>query len=114
MSRNFLASRRSRLFWPVLLTLFACLSPMIASAADVGGRIEPFTLPDIHGRDRSLVEFSQSDVVVVAFLGAECPLARLYGPRLQELSGEYAARGVSFVGIDANQQDSLTDMAAYA
>ena len=114
MPRHFLASRRSRLFWPILLTLVACLTPAIASAADVGGRIEPFTLPDIHGRDRSLAEFAKSDIVVVAFLGAECPLARLYGPRLQELSDAYAARGVAFVGIDGNQQDSLIDMAAYA
>jgi AhpC/TSA family protein len=33
---------------------------------------------------------------------------------LQELSEAYAARGVVFVGIDANHQDSLTDMSAFA
>ena len=82
-------------------------------AADVGSRIERFTLPDIHGRDRSLEEFSDKPILVVAFLGTECPLARLYAPRLQELSEAYASRGVAFLAIDANQQDSLTDMTAF-
>jgi peroxiredoxin len=85
-----------------------------AAAAEIGAQIKAFSLPDIHGRDRSLAEFADKRLVVVAFLGAECPLARLYGPRLQELADEYAAKGVAFVGVDSNQQDSLADMAAYA
>ena len=85
-------------------------------AADIGlgSQIDPFTLPDFHGHERSLAELAQKNYMVVAFLGTECPLARLYAPRLQELSDEYAARGVAFVGIDANQQDSLTEIAAFA
>ncbi|HTM52533.1 MAG TPA: redoxin domain-containing protein, partial [Pirellulales bacterium] len=102
----------------MLRTLFALalgtvlLTPVFA--ADVGSKIEPFSLPDIHGRDRALDELSDKQIVVVAFLGCECPLTRLYGPRLQELADEYAAKNVAIVGIDANQQDSLTDMTAFA
>ena len=85
-----------------------------AVAAESASRVERFTLPDMHGRDRSLDELSNNKLVVVAFLGVECPLARLYAPRLQELSDEYAAKGVAFVAIDSNQQDSLTDLSAFA
>jgi peroxiredoxin len=95
------------------LLLVAVLSTPVA-AAEVGGQIEPFSLPDIHGRDRSLAELSDMQIVVVAFLGCECPLARLYAPRLQELADEYAAKKVAIIGVDANQQDSLTDMTAFA
>ncbi|MEX2316713.1 MAG: redoxin domain-containing protein [Pirellulales bacterium] len=83
-------------------------------AADVGAKIERFSLPDIHGRDRSLDQLADKPIVVVAFLGVECPLTRLYAPRLQELSDQYASKNVAIIGIDANQQDSLTDMAAFA
>ena len=85
-----------------------------AVAAEAASRVERFTLPDMHGRDRSLDELANNKLVVVAFLGVECPLARLYAPRLQELSDEYAAKGVAFVAIDSNQQDSLTDLTAFA
>ena len=52
--------------------------------------------------------------MVVAFLGTECPLAKLYAPRLVELAAEFKDRGVAFVGIDSNQQDSVTELAHYA
>jgi peroxiredoxin len=96
------------------LVLAACSCAATIGAAEIGARVDAFTLPDIHGRDRSLNEFADQQFVVVAFLGTECPLARLYAPRLQELSEEYAKRGVAFVSIDANHQDSLADMTAFA
>src|ERR1700681_4322283 len=98
----------------VAILLAACVSATTLSAADIGGRIDRFTLPDFHGRNRSLDELADKPLVVVTFLGTECPLARQYAPRLQELSEAYAERGVAFVGIDANQQDSLSDMSAFA
>ena len=95
-------------------TFLLMVSSTVLGAAEIGERINDFTLPDIHGRNRSLVEFADKPVLVVAFLGTECPLARLYGPRLQELSQRYVEHGVAFVGIDANQQDSLADLTAFS
>ena len=51
---------------------------------------------------------------MVAFLGTECPVAKLYGPRLAELAGRYEPKKVGFVAIDANQQDSLAEMGQHA
>jgi len=86
--------------------------PCAAGETAIGRKIASFTLPDIHGQPRTLD--AGEKIVVVAFLGTECPLARLYAPRLQELSDEYASRGVVFVAIDANDQDTLTEMDAFA
>jgi peroxiredoxin len=47
---------------------------------------------------------------VVCFLGTECPLAQLYAPRLQRLHNEFAQRGVQFVGVNSNSQDSPADI----
>jgi peroxiredoxin len=102
------------------LTLGACVaatSQGVAGAADeprVGRKIENFTLEDFRGRQRSLAEFADAKVVVVAFIGTECPLANLYMPRLNELSAALAGKGVAFVGINANQQDSITEVGAHA
>lgn len=52
--------------------------------------------------------------LVVAFLGVECPLAKLYAGRLNELAEQYESRGVGFIAVDANEQDSPTDIAEFA
>src|SRR5262245_22907889 len=80
----------------------------------LGRRIENFVLRDGDGRPRSLDEFSQHRLVVAAFLGAECPLARLYARRLEQLRQEFGPRGVGFLALDANDQDSPADLAAFA
>jgi peroxiredoxin len=97
----------------LVVLVAACFSSTLLAAEAPKG-IDRFALPDIHGRTRDLAELADKPLVVVAFLGVECPLSRQYAPRLQELSDSYAARGVAFVGIDANSQDSLTDMSNFA
>ena len=59
-------------------------------------------------------DLKDAKLVVVAFLGVECPLSKLYGPRLAELAKQYESKGVAFLGVDSNRQDSVTEMAQYA
>src|SRR4029453_1138503 len=66
------------------------------------------------GKEFSLAELKPSKAVVVVFVGVECPLVAQYASRLQELANKYTAAGVAFVAIDSNQQDSLTELAAFA
>jgi peroxiredoxin len=86
----------------------------IAASAAADRKLEGFTLSDCHGKVRTLAGYADKPIVVIAFLGTECPLAKLYGGRLAELQQKYAARSVQFVGVDSNRQDSLSDLAAYA
>jgi peroxiredoxin/mono/diheme cytochrome c family protein len=88
--------------------------PQAVEALPAGGIIADFELRDVWGKPHRLSDYMPADVVVVAFLGTECPLARLYGPRLERLAREFAERSVQVLGIDANQQDSIAEMAAYA
>ena len=72
----------------VLLLLaqsFVSLSP--AAETPLGRKLDALQLKDYRGRDYSLSDFKDQKLVVVAFLGTECPLAMLYGPRLAELAG---------------------------
>ncbi|MEN0111765.1 MAG: thioredoxin family protein, partial [Planctomycetota bacterium] len=84
------------------------------AASSVGRPVAGFVLPDCYGTERSLADYADAEALVVVFLGVECPLAKLYGPRLVDLAEDYADRGVAVIGIDANRQDSLTELAAYA
>lgn len=76
-------------------------------------KVEDFTLQDHLGARHSLRDWGDKKSIVVTFLGTECPLAKLYATRLAELDAEYSAKGVAFVGIDANQQDSLLEIGHY-
>ena len=80
----------------------------------VGNRVEDFTLHDHLGAKHSLGDWQNKKAVVVAFLGVECPVARQYGSRLAELAAKFGPKEVAFVGINANQQDSLAEIANYA
>jgi peroxiredoxin len=96
------------------LSLLLAAAPVMAADSPLGRKVEPFTLEDYRGKTHALADLRDQKAVVVVFLGTECPLAKLYGPRLAELSKKYAEKGVAFVGINANSQDSITEIAAYA
>ena len=100
----------------VAAALVACGQVFADQSPDnsVGRKIDGFSLPDIHGTVRELSAFSDSKLLAVAFLGTECPLAKQYAPRLAALAAEYESKGVQFVAIDSNLQDSLADIAQFA
>ena len=101
-------SRFFAIGWLVLAA--ACGS---VGAADAARVVAPFTLNDSRGATVRSADFAHSKCLVVAFLGTECPLAKLYGPRLQTLANEYAPKGVQFLAINSNQQDSIAEITAY-
>lgn len=86
----------------------------VTSDSPLGRKAESFTLNDFYGKSHSLADYKDKKVVVLAFLGTECPLARLYGPRLAELDRKLSAKGVQFLAVDANRQDAITEIASYA
>ena len=73
-----------------------------------------FRLQDHRGAWHTLDEARDRKVVVLAFLGTECPLAEAYAPRLAELARDFGKRGVAFFGVDANQQDGPVAIGRFA
>jgi peroxiredoxin len=102
----------------VFAWLVVALVPGLAWANDkaptVGTKVAPFALRDYRGAETSLEQFAAKKAVVLAFVGCDCPVAKLYGPRLAKLAKDYEAKGVQFLGIDANQQDGVTQIARFA
>lgn len=103
--------------WLATLACFGgiALGTMAQGAEEtrVGMRIDEFRLPASSGVEHALSDVAGDRLTVVAFLGVECPLAKLYAPRLQKLQAKYASQGVAFLGIDSNEQDSLDQLSEF-
>lgn len=84
-----------------------------AEPAATGESRYQFTLPDHRGHQVSLPSSADSKLVVVAFLGTECPLAKLYSTRLQQITEAYPRDQVSIIAVNSNLQDNLTEIAAF-
>ena len=100
----------------VAVALVACGQVLAdqPTTSSIGKKIDSFSLPDVHGNNRTLGELRGDKALVVAFVGVECPLVKQYVPRLALLAAEYEAQGVKFVAIDSNLQDSLAEIAHFA
>jgi peroxiredoxin len=106
----------SKLWLAIALSLGLLIPTAASRAADstLGKKVDNFSLRDFHGNAHSLDKLADKKVVVLVFLGADCPLARLYAPRLSQLSREYAGKDVAILGVDANVQDTPTKLTNYA
>lgn len=50
---------------------------------------------------------------VVCFVGNDCPLVKLYTPRLNELNNRYRDRSVQFIAVNSNTQDTLPSIRSF-
>jgi thiol-disulfide isomerase/thioredoxin len=85
-----------------------------ADAVGLAERLASTKRTDFQGKDWTWSELAGEKGTVVVFLGTQCPLAKLYTPRIEELSTKYAKSGIRFVAVDPNVQDSLAEMGAHA
>ncbi|MEM7457053.1 MAG: redoxin domain-containing protein [Planctomycetota bacterium] len=94
----------------LILLLTATVSPVFAQT----GATEPFELRAVSG-EQVLVEATDNDeFVVLCFLGNECPLAKLYAPRLNSILRQFEDRPVRFVAVNSNYQDSVSEIESFA
>lgn len=74
--------------------------------------VDSFSAITVSG-ERLEVKADRQGLTVVCFLGVECPLARIYGPRLNQLAAEFAEQQLQVVGVNSNRQDSFSDVKRY-
>jgi peroxiredoxin/mono/diheme cytochrome c family protein len=103
----------------LLFLVFA--APSLGTAADrpVGksaaqGPAIAFSLKDTAGRQVALADFQDKKAVVVVFAGTECPVNNYYMVRLKQLHAQYAGKGVQFLAVNSNPQDSVEKIAEHA
>lgn len=94
---------------PARLACLVCAFALVGAAS--AAEIDEIPLREpASTRSRTLAEWKSSPLRVIVFIGTECPLVRLYMPRLSAISRQYAAKGVSLIGVDANAQDTPAEV----
>jgi len=73
-----------------------------AQGIDIGTRMENFTLPDMSGKMQSLASLKGKHGAVVMFVSSQCPVVKGYNDRMNQIAADYAAKGITFVGINSN------------
>jgi peroxiredoxin len=68
-----------------------------------------FRLPTVDGKTVARDDAGDAPALVVMFLCNHCPYVQAVEERLAALAGEYAPRGVRFVGICANDPTDYPD-----
>ncbi len=102
-------------FSTILATIMAyCIITCSPALAGVGDVISEFELNDFQGKKYALSDFDESQLVVLAFIGTDCPLAKLYAGRLEQLSQQYDKEQLTIIAVDSLIQDSISEIAAWA
>lgn len=76
--------------------------------------IENFTLTDYNGKTHSLVDYQNSKAIVVMFIATQCPVSNAYNSRMAKLYEEYQPKGIAFLGINSNKQESIEEIKTHA
>ena len=79
----------------------------------------PFTLPGIDGRDHSLDDYADAELLVLVQSCNHCPYVQAWEGRMVEIQRDYADRGVRLVAVNSNDAsrypgDSFDEMKARA
>src|SRR3546814_422917 len=90
-----------------------------ASATEVAAtpmptRVDNFMLVDQNLRAHELYRLADAPAVVIVTTGNGCPIARSMTPALKALRDKYAAKGVEFMMLNSNLQDSSEAIQAEA
>jgi len=108
------------MYWFQRLSAVCAIALLAVAGNNAFARLEPgtkapaFTLSDINGTEHSLKEFLGRKVVVIMFIATQCPVSNAYNERMEQLEVDYGARGVAFVGINSNKQESLEEVRDHA
>ena len=78
----------------------------VETVAATPGVIDNFMLADTSYMGHELYRMSDAKVIVIVTHGNGCPIVRSMTPALMALKKEYAARGVQFLMLNSNVQDS--------
>lgn len=80
----------------------------------IGTVIDDFKLPDADGKEHSLKSLAGSKGAVVIFIATKCPVSNAYNERMEKLAQEYKAKGVNFIGINANNTEPASEVKSHA
>lgn len=83
------------------------------AALAIGATAPEFELKDLSGKPHALKSYRGKPTVVV-FISARCPISKMYQDRIRAVADDYAKRGIAFLAINANADESLAEVRTHA
>ncbi len=110
--KNLRASPSLREFFLLSYLSLLCLLPVLAPAADYptlepGARAPDFNLPGTDGKNHTLADYADADILAVLFTCNHCPSAQGAEARFKKLVTDYADKGFQLVAISPNDPLSI-------
>lgn len=106
-------------FLQILLILTLLLGKEAIAGKDkpivkLDGKVPNFTLKDYAAKEHSLYDYLKSKAVVVMFIATQCPVSNAYNERMVDLYKSYTPKGVAFLAINSNKQESIEEIAEHS
>ena len=98
----------------VVLFSIALLPINNSNTPSIGDKFENFTLTDYEGNNHSLSDYTESKVIVIMFIATKCPVSNDYNSRMEEIFNEYKDKEVSFLGINSNKSEDVSEIENHA
>jgi thiol-disulfide isomerase/thioredoxin len=88
---------------------------MLAQAQEfkLGGKVTDFAVADLDGKSLGFAAL-RGPVTVVTFVSTTCPVSNAYNDRMSAVYRNYAAKGVKFVFVNANRNESAANVREHA
>jgi peroxiredoxin len=117
--------KRQHAFSLLLATLLVLVGAVMAGsgrtgddatlvAPPIGATIEDFKLPDADGKEHSLNSLKGKNGSVLIFISVQCPISNAYNERMEKLAQDYGSRGVTIIGVNANNTEPADAVKAHA
>lgn len=97
---------------PATSDLKAANSSAAAKVA-IDQKVAAFTLPDADGKATEM-RWDKNKATVLLFVSTRCPVSNAYNQRMAAIARNYAAKGVTVYGINANKAEDAPSIKAHA
>jgi peroxiredoxin len=94
--------------------LLATVAGAVPQPLKIGAKPENFTLNTPTGQAVALFTAEKPSATVVLFIATQCPVSNAYNERMAQLAQEYQAKGIRFVAVNSNKQETLDEVGRHA
>ena len=100
----------------MLLVLFSVISLAgDMKSLKIGEQVPAFALKNYDGKEYSLAKtLNKNKFTVIMFIATECPVSNAYNERMAELYDAFHSKGIAFVGMNANKEESVKRIAEHS
>ena len=85
-----------------------------AQTLGIGAAMDNFSLSNLSGKAQTLNDMKGKNGTVIVFVSAQCPVVRGYNERMNQIAADYAAKGISFIGINSNSTETVAQIKTHA